>query len=169
MALSGGMDSSALLLHLLREGYTVTAISFNYGQKHIIELERAASLIEYLREYNLNVIHHTADLTSATALFSSHLLQQGADVPKGHYEESNMKATVVPNRNAMLHRSFTEQPSQLPPLMRQVLRCLRRSQRRPCHLSRLSARILPSIGTRLCVGKLGQRACLVYAPLPRRR
>ena len=101
MALSGGMDSSALLLHLLREGYTVTAISFNYGQKHIIELERAASLIEYLREYNLNVIHHTADLTSATALFSSHLLQQGADVPKGHYEEANMKATVVPNRNAM--------------------------------------------------------------------
>ncbi|DAC69996.1 MAG TPA: 7-cyano-7-deazaguanine synthase, partial [Candidatus Poseidoniales archaeon] len=35
MALSGGMDSSSLLLHLLRKGYTVTAISFNYGQKHL--------------------------------------------------------------------------------------------------------------------------------------
>ena len=101
MALSGGMDSSALLLHMLREGYTVTAISFNYGQKHIIELDRAASLIQYLRENKLNVTHHTADLTSAMALFSSHLLQQGADVPKGHYEEANMKATVVPNRNAI--------------------------------------------------------------------
>ena len=45
MALSGGMDSSSLLLHLLREGYNVTAISFNYGQKHVVELERASSLI----------------------------------------------------------------------------------------------------------------------------
>ena len=38
MALSGGMDSTSLLLHLLREGYEVTAISFNYGQKHMVEL-----------------------------------------------------------------------------------------------------------------------------------
>ena len=101
MALSGGMDSSALLLHLLREGYTVTAISFNYGQKHVIELERARLLVDYLKQHQLNVNHHVADLTSATALFESHLLQSGDDVPKGHYEEDNMKATVVPNRNAM--------------------------------------------------------------------
>lgn len=48
MALSGGMDSTSLLLHLLSKGYEVTAISFNYGQKHVIELERAASLIDRL-------------------------------------------------------------------------------------------------------------------------
>ena len=101
MALSGGMDSSALLLHLLREGYTVTAISFNYGQKHVIELDRARLLIEYLKQHQLNLTHHVADLTSATALFESNLLQGGDEVPKGHYEEDNMKATVVPNRNAM--------------------------------------------------------------------
>ena len=101
MALSGGMDSSALLLHLLREGYTVTAISFNYGQKHVVELYRARMLVDYLKQHQLNVNHHVADLTSATALFESHLLQSGDDVPKGHYEEDNMKATVVPNRNAM--------------------------------------------------------------------
>jgi 7-cyano-7-deazaguanine synthase len=101
MALSGGMDSSALLLHLLREGYTVTAISFNYGQKHVVELERARLLVNYLEEHQLSVTHHVADLTSATALFESHLLKGGDDVPKGHYEEENMKATVVPNRNAM--------------------------------------------------------------------
>lgn len=101
MALSGGMDSSALLLHLLREGYTVTAISFNYGQKHVIELDRARLLVEYLEQHQLNLTHHVADLTSATALFESNLLQGGDEVPKGHYEEDNMKATVVPNRNAM--------------------------------------------------------------------
>ena len=101
MALSGGMDSSALLLRLLREGYKVTAISFNYGQKHVMELNCARMLVEYLKEQQLSVTHHVADLTSATALFESHLLKGGDEVPKGHYEEENMKATVVPNRNAM--------------------------------------------------------------------
>ena len=36
MALSGGMDSTPLLLHLLSKGYEVAAISFNYGQKHVM-------------------------------------------------------------------------------------------------------------------------------------
>ena len=101
MALSGGMDSSALLLRLLREGYKVTAISFNYGQKHVLELNCARMLVDYLKQQQLSVTHHVADLTSATALFESHLLKGGDEVPKGHYEEDNMKATVVPNRNAM--------------------------------------------------------------------
>ena len=48
LSLSGGMDSSTVLLHLLAKGYHVTAMSFDYGQKHSVELERAAELIEYL-------------------------------------------------------------------------------------------------------------------------
>ncbi|HII78370.1 MAG TPA: 7-cyano-7-deazaguanine synthase, partial [Candidatus Poseidonia sp.] len=86
MALSGGMDSSALLLRLLREGYKVTAISFNYGQKHVLELNCARMLVDYLKQQQLSVTHHVADLTSATALFESHLLKGGDEVPKGHYE-----------------------------------------------------------------------------------
>ncbi|MFZ8905883.1 MAG: peptide-methionine (R)-S-oxide reductase MsrB [Poseidonia sp.] len=101
MALSGGMDSTSLLLHLLSKGYEVTAISFNYGQKHVLELERASSLIRYLEKHNIVVRHHVADLTSATALFESHLLKSGDEIPRGHYEEDTMKATVVPNRNAL--------------------------------------------------------------------
>ena len=50
LSLSGGMDSSTVLLHLLAKGYEVTALSFDYGQKHNIELERAQQLIDYLRE-----------------------------------------------------------------------------------------------------------------------
>jgi 7-cyano-7-deazaguanine synthase len=101
MALSGGMDSTSLLLRLLREGTNVTAVSFNYGQKHIVELERATSLVAYLRENGHHVDHHLADLQSALALFRSDLLLTGGEVPQGHYEEDNMKATVVPNRNAI--------------------------------------------------------------------
>ena len=40
ISVSGGMDSTGLLLNLLREGYKVDAISFNYGQKHSVEIER---------------------------------------------------------------------------------------------------------------------------------
>ena len=101
MALSGGMDSTSLLLRLLRDGHDVTAISFNYGQKHVVELERAASLIDYLSDNGHRVNHQLVDLQSAMALFKSDLLKTGGDVPQGHYEESTMKATVVPNRNAI--------------------------------------------------------------------
>lgn len=48
LSLSGGLDSSTLLLRLLSEGYEVVAISFDYGQKHKIELDRATQLIEYI-------------------------------------------------------------------------------------------------------------------------
>ena len=48
LSLSGGMDSSTVLLHLLANGYEVTALSFDYGQKHRVELERAQALVNYL-------------------------------------------------------------------------------------------------------------------------
>ena len=41
MALSGGMDSTSLLLRLLREGYSVSCISYEYGQKHRVEIDRS--------------------------------------------------------------------------------------------------------------------------------
>ena len=50
LSLSGGMDSSTLLLHLLANDYKVTALSFDYGQKHRVELKRAGELIEYLNQ-----------------------------------------------------------------------------------------------------------------------
>ena len=54
VSLSGGMDSSTLLLRCLKEYDTVTAISFDYGQKHRVELERAQSLIDYIDYINEN-------------------------------------------------------------------------------------------------------------------
>ena len=52
LSLSGGMDSSTLLLHLLADGYEVTCLSFDYGQKHDIELERAKELVKYLNAHS---------------------------------------------------------------------------------------------------------------------
>ena len=49
VSLSGGMDSSTLLLKAIKDyNGNVTALSFNYGQKHVVELERAQSLVDYL-------------------------------------------------------------------------------------------------------------------------
>jgi 7-cyano-7-deazaguanine synthase in queuosine biosynthesis len=50
LSLSGGMDSSTVLLHLLANGYEVTALSFDYGQKHRVELDRAQALVDYINE-----------------------------------------------------------------------------------------------------------------------
>jgi 7-cyano-7-deazaguanine synthase len=101
LSLSGGMDSSTVLLHLLAEGYEVTALSFDYGQKHNVELERAAELIEYLDRNGHSVKYQRITLQGLVSLLNSNLVKGGDDVPEGHYEEENMKDTVVPNRNKM--------------------------------------------------------------------
>ena len=101
LSLSGGMDSSTVLLHLLAKGYEVTALSFDYGQKHNVELERAAELIEYLDKNGYPVKYQRITLQGLVSLLNSNLVQGGEEVPEGHYEEENMKDTVVPNRNKM--------------------------------------------------------------------
>jgi 7-cyano-7-deazaguanine synthase len=107
VSLSGGMDSSTLLLRCLKEYDTVTALSFDYGQKHRVELERAQSLVDYLNsnceENNCyggcKVNYRVIQLNGLVDLLNSALVTGGDEVPEGHYAEENMKATVVPNRN----------------------------------------------------------------------
>ena len=99
VSLSGGMDSSTLLLRCLSEYDNVTALSFDYGQKHRVELERAQSLVDYLASNGHNVTYQVIKLDGLVNLLNSNLVEGGDDVPEGHYEEDNMKATVVPNRN----------------------------------------------------------------------
>ena len=101
VSLSGGMDSSTLLLRALSEYDSVTALSFDYGQKHRVELQRAQSLIDYLASKGHNVTYKQIKLDGLVDLLNSSLVQGGDDVPEGHYEQDNMKETVVPNRNKM--------------------------------------------------------------------
>jgi 7-cyano-7-deazaguanine synthase len=102
VSLSGGMDSSTLLLRCLKEYDSVTAISFDYGQKHRVELERAQSLVDYVNGEMIagtEIMYRQIQLNGLVDLLDSALVTGGEDVPEGHYAEDNMKATVVPNRN----------------------------------------------------------------------
>jgi 7-cyano-7-deazaguanine synthase len=103
ISLSGGMDSSTLLLRCLKEYDSVTAISFDYGQKHRVELDRAKSLVNYINTYydegTTEITYQQIKLDGLVDLLDSSLVDGGDEVPEGHYEEDNMKATVVPNRN----------------------------------------------------------------------
>ena len=93
---SGGLDSTTLLHKVVAEGGEVKAISFNYGQVHVKELEMAKQQCEIL-----GVEHTVVDITNLNNLLPSSLTGKG-EVPQGHYESESMKKTVVPFRNSIM-------------------------------------------------------------------
>jgi 7-cyano-7-deazaguanine synthase len=97
---SAGMDSTGLLLHLLVKGYWVKCISFNYGQRHKVELERGTQQIEYLKSKGYEIDREIIDIPFLGRISNSSLAGK-EDIPEGYYEESNMKSTVIENRNAI--------------------------------------------------------------------
>lgn len=96
--LSGGMDS-VTTLYWAKENYEeVEALSFNYGSKHSENELRSARLICELN----NIPQKVIKLDFVNEMFKSNLLQSGGDIPEGHYEDENMKLTVVPFRNGIM-------------------------------------------------------------------
>ncbi len=94
--LSGGVDSTTLL-YQVRKSWDVYALSFDYGQKHSKELTAAT-----LTCLKLKVPHKIIDLTVLGEIAPSALTRDNLNIPEGHYEDENMKMTVVPNRNGVL-------------------------------------------------------------------
>lgn len=94
---SGGMDSYTVLNRAIEQGHEVLALSFNYGQRHVKELDVAANVCK-----NLGITHKVVDITAINGLLAGSSLTDDIDIPEGHYEEASMKSTVVPNRNMIL-------------------------------------------------------------------
>ncbi len=94
---SGGLDSVTLAHKTAAEGDLVGLLSFDYGQRHVKELECAAACAR-----RLDVAHRVVDLRSVGAALSGSALTGDVDVPDGHYAEETMRVTVVPNRNAIM-------------------------------------------------------------------
>ena len=94
---SGGLDSFTLLNEAIRSGKDVSALSFDYGQKHNKELHFVEKFCT-----QESIDSKIVDVSSIKELFQGSSLTDEIDIPKGHYEDVSMKSTVVPNRNMIL-------------------------------------------------------------------
>jgi 7-cyano-7-deazaguanine synthase len=91
------MDSTTLLYDYVNRGYSMLAISFNYGQRHSKELDCAVATCD-----KLGIPHEVIDLSALNQVAASSLTRDETPVPEGNYDEPSMKATVVPNRNMVM-------------------------------------------------------------------
>lgn len=98
LLLSGGLDSATCFAIAKDQGYDVYALSFDYGQRHGVELHYAKNLAEVMgaKEHRIATI----DLR----LFGGSALTDSIDVPKHQYAEdigSDIPITYVPARNTI--------------------------------------------------------------------
>lgn len=93
---SGGMDSITLLYD--KKDEIALGISFDYGSNH------NAKEIPYAKKHceRLGIKHITINLDFIHEYFKSSLLEGAEAIPKGNYNEENMKSTVVPFRNGIM-------------------------------------------------------------------
>lgn len=93
---SGGMDSITLL-HEYKDRIAL-GISFDYGSNHNAKEIPFAEL----HCKRLGIKHITIPLEFMHKYFKSSLLEGADAIPEGHYEDENMKSTVVPFRNGIM-------------------------------------------------------------------
>ncbi|MCC7176187.1 MAG: 7-cyano-7-deazaguanine synthase QueC [Bryobacterales bacterium] len=96
--LSGGLDSATCLACARRDGYECYALSFDYGQRHRVELEAAARVAAALGAAGHQVIRLDPGVFRGSALTG------GAEVPKGRSPErmgEGIPGTYVPARNTI--------------------------------------------------------------------
>ncbi len=94
---SGGMDSVTLAHKVAQEHELIGLVSFNYGQRHLKELDFARACAD-----DLGVEHIVIDISGIGRQLSGSALTDDVAVPDGHYAEETMRITVVPNRNAIM-------------------------------------------------------------------
>lgn len=98
ISMSGGLDSTCLALYMLAQGKEVRAYAFDYGQNHKVELKKLKHNIKNWQNKGLPITLQVIDLKDVFSDSQSSLTGNG-NIPEGHYEDSNMKSTVVENRN----------------------------------------------------------------------
>jgi 7-cyano-7-deazaguanine synthase len=94
---SGGLDSVSLAHKVANEDELVSLVTFNYGQRHLKEIEYARACAD-----RLGIPCDVVDISAMGKLLGGSALTDEIDVPDGHYAEDNMKVTIVPNRNAIM-------------------------------------------------------------------
>ena len=93
--LSGGLDSTTLLYRAKNEGFSVHAIAFDYGQKHIRELAAAGNVAKACPADSFTLINLTSVHDAFLNRAESSQTNPDFAVPHGHYADDNMKITIV--------------------------------------------------------------------------
>jgi 7-cyano-7-deazaguanine synthase len=94
--LSGGLDSATCLLIAREEGFEVFALSFDYGQRHRVELERAQALAA-----RYGASDHRILRLDLPARGSSALTDPESAVPRDSLGSVPIPITYVPARNTL--------------------------------------------------------------------
>ncbi len=91
------MDSFTLLHHALDQEYHVDCITFDYGQRHIKEIECARLICKENNLTNLSI-----EIANVESIFAkSALTSDDIEMPHGSYQAESMQTTIVPNRNML--------------------------------------------------------------------
>lgn len=96
IVLSGGMDSTTMLYEYASS--IALAVNFSYGANH--NAREAACARENCRRLGIELVE--IDLAFMGKYFESSLLSGADAIPEGHYEDENMRSTVVPFRNGIM-------------------------------------------------------------------
>ncbi len=96
LVLSGGMDSTTMLYEYADS--IALAVNFNYGANHNAREAECARL--NCRKLGIELVE--IDLSFMRRHFESSLLSGADAIPEGHYEDANMRSTVVPFRNGIM-------------------------------------------------------------------
>jgi 7-cyano-7-deazaguanine synthase len=94
--LSGGLDSATCLLIALADGFEVYALSFDYGQRHAVEIERARTLARFYGVREHRVVRLDLPSPGASALTDS-----SQPVPRHALGREKIPVTYVPARNTL--------------------------------------------------------------------
>jgi 7-cyano-7-deazaguanine synthase len=96
--LSGGLDSATVLAMAMNQGFDAYAMSFRYGQRHVLELERAKEVAQQLAATRHIVVDIDLRAFGGSALTSDIAVPKGrsaADMSHG------IPSTYVPARNTI--------------------------------------------------------------------
>ena len=95
--LSGGLDSYTAAAVAVRDGFSISALSINYGQRHVLELEASKAVARAL-----GAVRHLELALDLTKIGGSALTSSAIDVPKDlPIDPAVIPSTYVPARNTI--------------------------------------------------------------------
>ena len=97
--LSGGLDSATAAAWAIAEGWDLSALSIDYGQRHRVELDAARDVAT-----SLGIVDHVVARVELSAFGGSSLTDPAIEVPRGRSSDEiarGIPSTYVPARNTV--------------------------------------------------------------------